>query len=142
MCRLDDLVQEMETAPMRSKWWYLHNRLSFGHAYQDSAKFNCLFDPHHPAGRRTIEWLVRVVSGGRMLRTCTVLTALIVFILSQWVALVAMTEADFINSLLPAIVFLGGCGIKIARRMPSYLNNTQLAFLRNTGSLELLVEDT
>ena len=72
-----------------------------------------LYDPHHPGGRRTLEWLVRETSGGRQLRTCTMLAVLILFVLTQWVALLAVTEASITDSALPAVVFIMGCSLKI-----------------------------
>ena len=117
-----------------------------------------VFDPFHPAGRRTLEWLIRECSGGRQLRALTMLVTLMVFVISNWVALLvtsivfvmlfntddlcqAVTHSEFAQSVIPAITFTFSCGIKVAKRLPTYINNKQFGFLRATNCLSIRVED-
>lgn len=118
-----------------------YSEVMYGGQGIETYRQNLVGDPHHPAGRRTIEWLIRETSGGRQLRTCTMVATLVMFVLAQWIALLAVTKATLSDSFLPAIVFVAGCGLKIARRMPGYLDHRMFGFLRRTGCLGRRVED-
>lgn len=117
------------------------HEITHGSQGQEHWKQNTVFDPFHPAGRRTLEWLIRETSAGRQLRAVTMLVTLMIFVMCHWVALLNVTEAQFSDSALPALIFAMGCGLKIAKRMPSYLDSRMFAFLRTTGCLTIRVED-